>query len=632
MTAAAALLVALVAYRAAAALPLDGALDRALAASVVATAQIVAVMLVAGVVLEDLRPGVVLALHAALAAGALAMTRRAPWPRPSVAGPRRAWAAARAHPWAGALVAAAAAVLAWRLVVAYAFPPTAWDSLAYHLTAVAGWLQAERIGANGLHVLADSYPLNGELLAAWVALLRGDDTWVDAVQLPFAVVGALAVAGFARLAGARPPAMTAAGALFVLAPIVQLQATSSYVDLFVAAMFLAALYLAARGARTGSPAYVALAGVAAGVALGGKPTGALLAAGTGLGLLAGLLLARRAGRLPAARAGSAVAVFAVAVAGFGGYWYARNFVEHGNPIHPGHVEIAGLTLLDGPGVVLTTPPGGSQLRGLVHSWGHDVTRLWQGRPESYHREDELSGGLGLVWLLLGLPLLAPFAWSLARRRDPLVWTFLVPIALVFALQPYRWWSRFTIALLAPALVALVVFLERSGSRRLRVGIQSLTLLFVAVAIWLGSTHVYRWGRDRDALDVVRLAAGPGDERTVGALFLPAFRWVDELPADARIAAAIPVIVSREPCPDGVCRHHPFFYGLYGRRFEHRVTPLRARSPRAMAARLRRDRIGYAFVDRGSRYARWLRREPGYRLLYRDWRVEAWATPWAASSR
>ena len=190
-------------------------------------------------------------------------------------------ATVRAHPWSSALVALATIALAWRLLIAYAFPPYTWDGLAYHhLTAVAGWLQDERIGANQLHIAASTFPMNGELVGAWLALFHKTDTWIDAFQMPFAIIGALVAAGLARLAGASRSGSLAAGCLFVLSLIVQAQATAEYVDLFVAALFLAGLYLLLRAMPTGpteswSVAYLVLAGCAAGLAAGGKPTGPL---------------------------------------------------------------------------------------------------------------------------------------------------------------------------------------------------------------------------------------------------------------------------------------------------------------------------------------------------------------------
>jgi 4-amino-4-deoxy-L-arabinose transferase-like glycosyltransferase len=377
-------------------------------------------------------------------------------------------AAVRAHPWSSALVALAAIALAWRLLIAYTFPPYTWDGLAYHLTAVAGWLQDERIGANQLHIYASTFPMNGELVGAWLTLFHKTDTWVDAFQMPFAIIGAIAVAGLARVAGAGKPAAVAAACLFVLSPIVQTQATAEYVDLFVAALFLASLYLLLRAMRpeSWSVVYLVLAGCAAGLAVGGKPTGPLFLLALLVSLGAGLLITRRRGSGSSTRTVAPVISFLVPVLALSGFWYARDAVEHSNPIYPARVELASEVVLRGPGMTQMAPPGTiSQRVAVVRSWTHDFTRLFHSTADRYHEYGEVQGGMGSVWLLLGLPLLAVLVVQVARRRSALFWTLLVPLGLLFALQPYRWWSRFTIVLLAPGLVALVVVLERSRRGR-----------------------------------------------------------------------------------------------------------------------------------------------------------------------
>jgi hypothetical protein len=438
------------------------------------------------------------------------------------------------------------------------------------------------------------------------------------------------------MAGARVPAAAAGGALFVLAPIVQAQATSNYVDLFVAGLFLAGLYLLCKavpdhdsGPSAWSPTYLVLGGCAGGLALGGKPTGLILGLVLAVALVAGIVVVRRRART-GVRPARIVALFLVPMLVLGGFWYGRNLIEHGNPVYPGEVRVLGERVFSGPGVALTAPPAGSEPVAILKSWGHDLTRIFQGSTEKYHREDETEGGMGLVWLLLGLPLLASLVIGLARRHSPLVWTFLFPLALLFALQPYRWWSRFTIALLAPGLVAVVVFVDTGRSRALTLAVRSLTLVFAAVAVWLGSSHVARWDHDYGVGDTIELAGRPGSQRTLGSLFLPSFRWVDHVEPGARIAVAIPVVINRDQCPGGICEDLPFFYGLYGRHFRHRVHRLDTPTRRGTLEWMRTRRIGYVYVARRSRYARWLSMEPGFVPLYRDKRVTAYATPFARS--
>src|SRR5205807_8857780 len=116
------------------------------------------------------------------------------------------------------------------------------------------------------------------------------------------------------------------------------------------------------------------------------------------------------------------------------FWYIRDLVEFSNPIYPGNVSILGLSVFHGPGVTLSRLPSGSGLSAIAHSWGYDFTRIFNHSSGRWDRADEYEGGLGLVWLLLGLPLLIPFTIAAWRRNRMLVWSFLVPLAVLFAVH------------------------------------------------------------------------------------------------------------------------------------------------------------------------------------------------------
>ena len=171
-------------------------LDAAVTAGVVAAAGAAACVLAAGA-LGLLHPGVVLALEAAWAAVATAVAGPPRLRRPRL----RLGAAVRAEPWTAALVALAALALAWQALVALVLPPFAYDANTYHLTIVATWLREAEIVPPDLSLCCAYYPATSELLFAWPVLLQGSDALVDLVQLPFAALGGLAVAGIARTAG-----------------------------------------------------------------------------------------------------------------------------------------------------------------------------------------------------------------------------------------------------------------------------------------------------------------------------------------------------------------------------------------------------------------------------------------------
>jgi hypothetical protein len=628
------LIVAATAVRLATVLPLRGALDRVLAAAVLATTQIVASLLIAGTVLQSLRPGTVLLLNAAIVIAVFWVSSRrgSPVRLASVrAVATDLWSDLRSHPWVAALVAVAVIALLWRVVIAYALPPYGYDSLAYHLPTVAGWLQYGHIGTAHLHIYSASFPANVELLFTWLALFLKSDVWIGTVQIPLAVMGALAVVGFARVAGVRRPAAIAAGALFALSPIVLTQASSNYVDLGVGVLFLTGIYFVLRAFppaawgsdadRGWSPTCLVLAGCAAGLAVGAKPVGPILGFVTLLCLVIGAVVSRRRSGLTVDRPIVYALLLLVPLVGLGAFWYVRDLVEFSNPVYPGSVKLLGHTLFDGPGITLLRLPTGSGPSAIVHSWGYDLTRLFNHSSGRWDRADEFEGGMGLAWLVLGLPLLIPFVIGAWKRNRMLFWTFLFPFGLLFAIQPYRWWTRFTIFLLAPAFVAIVAFVDRTGSRGLRIAVQSLTLACVAFSLWFSSSHFVGWGHTYDAHQVISIAQKPTSQRTLGRLFLPELRWVDSVGPRARIAVYQFFSTHTDEFPP--------FYALWGRHFKHRVYALPKLSRTATLQWLPAHSIGYVYVRRGTPQDTWLRSDPRYRVLFSDAKVAAYATAKAA---
>lgn len=562
----------------------DSRLDGAITFGVVAAAGVAAPLLVAGNA-GLLTPAAVLVLTLLWAVAAWLLARRAHVvPRLAVGRPRPA--ALREHPWESAIVALAALALAWQLLVAVVLAPFAYDGLTYHLTTVATWLRAENLDPTPLSLCCARYPATAELMFAWPVLFLGHDALVDAVQVPFAALGALAVAGIARSAGLGRAPAAAAGGLFAVTPIVLVQAPTNYVDVIVAALVLAALHALVRYAATGAPARLAVAGLATGIVLGTKGTGIMWAVVLVVAALALVLVHRRhdtRGAVPAA------AVFLVGCLALGSFWYARNWIETGNPVHPFRLEVAGQRIFDGPlrvDDVLTVSDGPRRSRPLeiVRSWAADL-RFW---GQASYNHQQRQGGLGPLWPWLGLPLLAPLAIVLARRRSPAL-LLLVLTAVVFAVQPYRWWSRFTIVLAAAGALAIVAAAVWAPRRWMRITVQAGALVLAVVGVAIASREVDPASRAQSlpAGDVLGLVGAPAAQRSAGRLFFGEYRFLERVPDDATVVVDLRAKAVR------------FVYPLFGPRHSRRVLPYDGGPPppgswvvtgagRALDLRLRTD--------------------------------------------
>jgi hypothetical protein len=610
---AASLLVVVSAVAIIARLRLASRLDRAVALGVIAVGQIELSLLIAGAAFDSLKRPSLLLVNAAITAVALLYARRelragfahARWrPRPG-----------RLSPWATALVGLGLAEVVWRLFSAAVLPPYAWDGLSYHLTTTAEWIQRGELVTNPLSLCCAHYPLNTELVFVWPGLLLGSDSLVDAVQIGFAVVGALAVAGIGRVSGLTRQGSAAAGAIFFLTPVILAQSATNYNDIAFVGMFLCGLFFVLRYVVSGicRPAYLGLAGLAAGFALGAKGTGLVYVGVLLLVVLASMvmLLVRR--QLRPVTVLAALGAFTVGVLATGAFWYGRNLIQHGNPVYPFDLSVGGVEVFSGPwhlGQVLNDPGqyrGESNWQRVLHSWFHDAKPHRGG----FYDYEERVGGFGMVWPWLMLPALALFIVFSARRRRDLLLALLAPVALIFLLQPYQWWSRFTMILPALGAVALVHLVERlQGRLRTVLQVAAVTTVFFGAALATGKVDPGGEGRDISAFRVVGLALEPYRERTVGKLFHPEYAWLDAISPRARID----VELGQEP---------RFISPVFGPNFERPVRKLRAGDERSFSEQLAFDRANYVFVGHGSKFDRLAARDPALTLVYRNHRVSTY---------
>ena len=466
--------------------------------------------------------------------------------------------------------------------------PFAFDALTYHLTIVASWLQQGDLSPTPLSLCCAFYPANAELMFTWPVLFAGSDALVGTVQIGFAVLAALAVAGIARSAGLKPWAAAAAGALLVVTPALLAQSPTSYADVIVVACALCAAHALVRFAVTRAPQRLVVAGLAIGLVLGTKGTGIVWAT---VLVVAGLVLALRAGR--DGRRGAVVFV-AIALV-LGSPWYARNWIQKGNPVYPFAVQAAGVAVFDGPlrvadvltpSAIAADSPWPVQ---VVRSWAQDLAP-W--RLGSYDYQQRL-GGLGPLWPWLMLPLLVPFTIALARRRSPAL-LVLGLVALVTLVQPYRWWARFTLALPAVGAIAVVwgaTCLPRPWLRNL---VRAAALVLALAGVALSSFEVDPAARADPlrAADVVALIGAPTSERGVGRLFFDEYRFLEHVPDDATVV----VDLRAEPVR--------FVYPLFGSRHTRRVLP-------ATSGALPRG--AWVMTAVGRPLDRALRRDVGFRL-------------------
>jgi 4-amino-4-deoxy-L-arabinose transferase-like glycosyltransferase len=235
-------------------------------------------------------------------------------------------------------------------------PPLSWDSLMYHLTLAATWLQrhdlAPVFGAYPMNYYGYT-PANGAVWLWWWMAPSHSELYANLAFLPQWALLALATGAVARRLGARR-AWPLAAFLVAMTPTVLRFAATQYVDIFTAACLLGACCHGLSWLREPRWGEAALAGIGLGLAAGAKVLGLVYAAA-----LAAALLPLAVGRWRR-RAAQAAAALAVAAA-LGGFFYLRNAARGVDPLAleceglPHRRPAHGLPVLPRPGSVAAMP-------------------------------------------------------------------------------------------------------------------------------------------------------------------------------------------------------------------------------------------------------------------------------------
>jgi len=508
---------------------LAGWADTLVAASILAAGQIVGVQLALGLA-GLLRPGPLLAANLLIGAGSLVLNRRLlsvvlDELRSSVAG-MLGWM--KRSPVALLLAGLLLLVMGSMLLLAWLLPETSYDGLAYHLPIAFSRLdRGDMSRLTGWPPWIAGYPESSELLMLWTFIFDRNLALVDAVQWPFWALGTLATYGLGRKLGARPQFAFAGMAVFAFAPAVIHQSRVAYNDLMIAALFLGGLniLLGSRGWRS-----ALVAGTAAGLIAGTKYAGAIYA----LGMLAGLLalawvIERRAGRaLPTGALWKRIVAFLAPVLVLSVPWYLANWLADANPLWPFTVQVGERTLFHG--LFTVQELYSTALEPAYRNWWRLALNpyLWL-EPVTTYGYDARYAGLGILWVVLGIPALL-YALLMSRRQElsGLLW-LLALTASVYVLLPNNWCVRYALFLPAIGGVCLGLTLTRAPLWLARFA--TLCLLTGALFSVFAAAPVPPGAQGGGSADA-------GRRTRLGLLDWPAYAWLNrQTSAGATVAYA-----------------------------------------------------------------------------------------------
>lgn len=397
----------------------------------------------------------------------------------------------------------------WSALLVWYAPIHGGDDNTYHVPIAILRAQQGNLERLGFSAFIEAYPENAEFWILWTLLGTGSQRLADGVQLPFWLFGMAALFCLARRLGARPGPALIGAALWGLAPVALGQSRTAYNDLILASLFWLGLNFVYR--RPARLVDMALAAAAAGLLLGIKYQALLF-----------VLVLVLAGAVSSARdllgRGWAVAalvllLWLVALAP-GLFWYLDNWHDFGNPVWPYRVSLGPLQFPGQASLDIEVAHAPPELQGMPR-W-RQLWTVWMENASSYGYGPR-SGGLGPLWVILGLPALV--AWLMVDRR---AWPLVLICGSILALHTDPWWTRFVLFLPGLGGIALALVLTR---------VRPLAHRMAQVIFLIGALYSLFVGMDGALLDFFFLPAG---YRTQAYLWpdLYLYRWFEANAHDA----------------------------------------------------------------------------------------------------
>lgn len=344
-----------------------------------------------------------------------------------------------------------------------------FDPLWYHVTITDYVVQNHDLEWIPTHLhYVSGYPRNVEMLAAWNCLFPLDNALDDAPQIPFALLGMITIAAWARRTGASRALSAGVGATWYVLPPVFLLTPTSYTDLACGALVVTAAFFASDSITRASRW---LSFLAIGLYVGSKFTGMFH-----LALFAPLFVAR-AGielvRLPTwrdrgRRALDIVLSFA-AFASVSLWKYVQNWNNTKNPFFPikTHVPFTSFTF-DGPedlrSLLQIAPDekGNYYFFAAPDEFRHFVN-AWLD-PNVKYTPEVHGGGFGPVFLWFLLPCIFVVLGDSMRRRKTSEGFALFALFVAALAVPKAWWPRFAMGAPAACAVAFAMLVKDAKPR------------------------------------------------------------------------------------------------------------------------------------------------------------------------
>lgn len=221
-------------------------------------------------------------------------------------------------------------------------PPFGWDCLNYHFTFPVEWLKNGNL--NNPIVVSDDpfptyYPINGSLFFLWLILPLKNVFLADLGQIPFFILGFLAIYSLGRKININREYSFISACLFTLIPNYFKQMEIAYVDVMVSSLFFVALNFLLLLDRQLCRKNILLFATSLGLLLGTKTVALPYSILLFIPFI--YLWFKNINKSHLFMASILLMVI------FGGFTYIRNFIDTANPLYPLDVRLFGKDIFKG---------------------------------------------------------------------------------------------------------------------------------------------------------------------------------------------------------------------------------------------------------------------------------------------
>lgn len=343
-------------------------------------------------------------------------------------------------------------------------PPVSSDSLQYHLAFPATWIRSGNLSnptcifasipmifSKSIEASSTSYyPINAQLFFAWLMFPLRNAFLADTGELPFYIIGIIAVFVILRRYRIKDEMALLSGFLWALIPNIFKQLrTGSQIDVICATLFLLMVYTILLLKEKFNLKYAILFGISAGIFLGTKVINIVWFMAAFPYFCYIFYWSSKTLKLSVVKIIFMFGSIAFMVFLFGGFTYSRNFIFTGNPFFPVDLKVFGVTVFKG---LLDNVA----YKAIIASGDKfDLVRIL------------FKEGLGVQFLGLILPsMLIPFIFykhmrAKARPAGDYLLIFMIPIMMIilysFFINVYV--VRYLFSYLSMGLITAVIFIN-----------------------------------------------------------------------------------------------------------------------------------------------------------------------------